>query len=710
MKKKFWALLVSIMVFIGAVPGLPVLAATATYWITFETDDLYDAPDAQPVNEGERGSRPDSLKLGDPSKVTGISFQNWCTKPANELASYSDLWTNVENGGCIFTSNMDIEGDTKIYAVSQCVIDLKTVNLSSDETVGGTVSYSNIYFSEPQTGEASYTAIYDTSATVTATPAEGYKFVCWSTSETAEGKVSGDSEYTFTVTGKTSLYAIFEKIEYVTLTVSWTSIDEDAINSIPTLPISVPKGTTIGEALEQAGLKTVEGGDPIAFEKDGYKGCCYLYKSVTNYESYDGILNEAVDFYEAVDANTTIYYYMAITVDNIELQVKKPVSGQSSANDPVVSVADDAHYVTSADGQSFCSWLVPENDPDATVDPQTERTITVFQDGKAYTFSYVVRPELGWCFIPETTGTLNGNDLENLEADALFVSGTAEITAEKATVPEDAGESAQGDIVIDEGAGQAGAAVEPEGRAEEVLSGSDREQANGAAAENQPAVVPGSYSAVTVESNLKRIDGVWKRWNGIEWVDVTEFQFKAAGDDSQTFDNFAGATLVRQGSEEPVIFMRSEDGNKLVVPDPNTLEDNDLPRAAGAEESAFSLWEIWSFEAMFRAKFAKWIPVGDLRRGSVIIDFYPSYLDTLEPGEYTLTAYFNDGGSASATFTILEAEVTPAPDTNKAGSNVPATGEEISSTMIWGAVLVSISVIGASTVLDKKRLGKKDVK
>ena len=688
MKKKFWALLVSIMVFIGAVPGLPVLAATATYLITFKTDDLYDAPDAQLVNYGDRGSRPDNLKPGDLSKVTGISFQNWCTKPANEL-SYSDLWTNVENGGCIFTSNMDIEGDTTIYAISQCVIDLKTVNLSSDETVGGKVSYSNIYFSEPQTGAASYTAIYYTSATVTATPAEGYKFVCWSTSETAEGKVSGDSEYTFTVTGSTSLYAIFEKIEYVTLTVSWTSIDEDAIdaiNSIPTLPISVPKGTTIGEALEQAGLKAVEGGDPIAFEKDGYKGCLYLYKSVTEYETYDEIFNEAVDFYEAVDANTTIYYYMAISLDNIELQVEKPVAGQSSANDPVVSVADDAHYVTSVDGQSLFSWLVPENDPDATVDPQTERTVTVFQNGKTYTFAYGFRPELGWCFTSETTGTLNGNDLENLEADTLLVTGTAEITAGMGNDTEAAGGSAQGGIVIDEGAGQAGAAVEPEGRAEEVLSGSDSEQANGAAAADVEQANISGLTGPVAEPEVKYYveeDGTEWKWEGGYW-------WRKGPSD----DGFKHFTL---GPFHIYCFDQSTDlVSKLIsasITNSATGESDTLNKNADNTLTSQTTGEA----------------VGLVKSGSVIIDLYPAYLNSLEAGDYTLTAVFDDG-SISIKFTVAAKEEAPAPDTNKAGSNVPATGEEISSTMIWGAVLVSISVIGASTVLDKKRLGKKDVK
>ena len=85
-----------------------------------------------------------------------------------------------------------------------------------------------------------------------------------------------------------------------------------------------------------------------------------------------------------------------------------------------------------------------------------------------------------------------------------------------------------------------------------------------------------------------------------------------------------------------------------------------------------------------------------LEIGSVIINVYPSYLDTLKAGDYTLTAYFDDG-SISINFKVED----------KAATSVPATGEAVSSTMIWGAVLVSIAVIGAGVVLNKKRLGKK---
>ena len=113
--------------------------------------------------------------------------------------------------------------------------------------------------------------------------------------------------------------------------------------------------------------------------------------------------------------------------------------------------------------------------------------------------------------------------------------------------------------------------------------------------------------------------------------------------------------------------------------------------------------------------------VGELSEGSVIINLYPEYIDTLIPGEYTLTVFFDDGSSVSSTFTVVAAAAAtatptptptavPAADANKAGTSVPSTGEGISNTIFWGAVLVCIAVIGTCVVLDKKRLGKKDVK
>ena len=50
--------------------------------------------------------------------------------------------------------------------------------------------------------------------------------------------------------------------------------------------------------------------------------------------------------------------------------------------------------------------------------------------------------------------------------------------------------------------------------------------------------------------------------------------------------------------------------------------------------------------------------------GSVIIDISDDYLQTLSVGEHTISVYFDDGGVASANFTIKEKEELPVPDTD----------------------------------------------
>ncbi len=59
----------------------------------------------------------------------------------------------------------------------------------------------------------------------------------------------------------------------------------------------------------------------------------------------------------------------------------------------------------------------------------------------------------------------------------------------------------------------------------------------------------------------------------------------------------------------------------------------------------------------------------DARRGSVVVSLRASYLATLAPGQHTLTAEFDDGNSASASFTIVAAKS----DTKQAGNSQQST-------------------------------------
>ena len=178
----------------------------------------------------------------------------------------------------------------------------------------------------------------------------------------------------------------------------------------------------------------------------------------------------------------------------------------------------------------------------------------------------------------------------------------------------------------------------------------------------EPAAEPAS-EPVAAPADISCVSG-----EGQEIVPASdkagEFRFSDGGDDSQTFENAEYWAV--DGVTVP-----------LIMQDPVT----------GVDVVA-----------------SKKVP------GSVIITLYPVYLNTLSAGEHTLTVYFKNGETASAKFTIVAEAETTTTATPTPAASVPATGEEISSTMIWGAVLVSLAVISAGVVLDKKRLGKKDVK
>ena len=88
------------------------------------------------------------------------------------------------------------------------------------------------------------------------------------------------------------------------------------------------------------------------------------------------------------------------------------------------------------------------------------------------------------------------------------------------------------------------------------------------------------------------------------------------------------------------------------------------------------------------------------RAGSVVISLKSSYLDTLPAGTHTLTAMFDDGDGASATFSVQDSApvtpsgtVTPAPLTAK-----PAPTGDSGRMMLWGA-LFAAALLGTGIIL-----------
>ena len=102
--------------------------------------------------------------------------------------------------------------------------------------------------------------------------------------------------------------------------------------------------------------------------------------------------------------------------------------------------------------------------------------------------------------------------------------------------------------------------------------------------------------------------------------------------------------------------------------------------------------------ATIKDKLGNDVPTHEAKEGSLILNVYPVYLDTLSVGEHTLTVKFSNGLSISSKFEV------------KAAAAVPASGESNSSSMIFGIILITASLMGAGAyvVSNKRRSARKD--
>ena len=127
------------------------------------------------------------------------------------LATNTDLDVAVEATTAAATALVDAEGkltihlwaDAKVYTFTEKTIAMYTIDAIPNNGAMGTI-----------TGSGSY--LEGTQVTLTATPAEGYEFTCWTS---GKDTVSTENPYKFTVTADVALVANFAKKVYtVTIT------------------------------------------------------------------------------------------------------------------------------------------------------------------------------------------------------------------------------------------------------------------------------------------------------------------------------------------------------------------------------------------------------------------------------------------------------------------------------------------------------------
>ncbi len=493
---------------------------------------------------------------------------------------------------------------------------------------------------------------------------DDYYFIGWSTSPSAEDVFSKELSYELTpADGETyNIYALFE--EYITVKFHFGTIEDPDV--IEPVEIKGTVGSHHGEfrasdeyqaaeskLMAEFGLKTAY------FENPRTKSL----KEIVEKEAYDSYF---LDVDDRIYITSDVYETMLLPITDVTVTVKPPVAGKTNETVPVITVPEDAHYSQAPviDDLSTAYWFNPE-----TTDEPYDVT---FECDNTYYARFCLEADPGYCFdLTNDSVEISGGELYKVDEEGLIywwieASVTLEHNWSEWEPTTQATATKPG--VLTRTCSVCGATEEKEYTIE-TSSVTDNKAAVQPAVDNPVDWEPKTLSEPAVKYYQEEDGTVWTWSDGI-WYNSNTGSSPNTNCPFHIFSHTTDADLISKLAS--VTITNSATG---VVDTLTKNADNTLVSSFTGEGAA------------------------RLEIGSVIINVYPSYLDTLKAGDYTLTANFDDG-SISINFKVED----------KAATSVPATGEAVSSTMVWGSVLVSIAVIGAGVVLNKKRLGKKDLK
>ena len=432
--------------------------------------------------------------------------------------------------------------------------------------------------------------------------------------------------------------------EFIDITFHFGTIENPDV--IDPVVISVTTGTQYGEITSSPKYQAAVASLSEALNLDGLQFFNYATKrSLKDIGSWDGFKEtDSTLIDDRFTENTVLYETALLPITSAEATIASPVCGTSSETKPEVTVPSGKGYgVCIYEEETMANWF----DPDATGEEPYKVT---FEGGKTYHAWFDLEANLGYYFqIPKdgSTVTVNNGTKGSCECYERMCNVEVTVTAEH--------NLGDWDIVRVE-------TDKEDGLMRRTCSGCElsiEEAIPKLDSDNTYECVSGDAQVVTLGSASDLVA-----------------RFKASENDDQTYDKFVSVSVTH-------------------IPSGNVTE---MSRAdADGKSNAAGVYLVGPIDRI----------VGRADAGSVIITLYASYLETLEPGDYMLTVYFEDGKTATSKFTLSPAAAEAA---TKSGTAVPATGEDVSYTMILGGALVCISVLGVALFLDKKRLGKKDVK
>lgn len=493
---------------------------------------------------------------------------------------------------------------------------------------------------------------------------DDYYFIGWSTSPSAEDVFSKELSYEFTpADGETyDIYALFE--EYITVTFHFGTIeDPDVIE-----PVEI-KGTVGSHHGEFRASDEYQAAESKLMAEFGFKTAYFetprtkSLKEIVEEEAYDSYF---LDVDDRIYITSDVYETMLLPITDVTVTVKPPVAGKTNETVPVITVPEDAHYSQAPviDDLSTAYWFNPE-----TTDEPYDVT---FECEKTYYARFCLKADPGYCFdLTNDSVEISGGELYKVDEEGLIYWWIeASVTLEHSWSDWEPTKQA---TATEPGVLTRTCSVcefeEEKKYTIETSSVTDNKAAVQPAVDNPVDWEPKTLPEPAVKYYQEEDGTVWT-WRDGSWYNSNSGSSPITICPFHIFSHMTDADLISKLAS--VTITNSATG---IVDTLTKSADNILVSSFTGEGAA------------------------RLEIGSVIINVYPSYLDTLKAGDYTLTAYFDDG-SISINFKVED----------KAATSVPATGEAVSSTMIWGAVLVSIAVIGAGVVLNKKKIGKKNLK
>ena len=378
-----------------------------TCTVSFDAQGGTPVPVAQVVDKGQKATKPDA-----PSKA-GLHLLGWFTKTPDKLTR-EDVHANNPPG--FDFANTAINENTTLHAAWYADFEGATYDVTDSgnpvKYAGGSVKFTSIYQqpSYPVDGWSSYSNVQNSDITVTAIPDDDYVFVGWAKDSPTGTKVSTDKVYTFTFTGKTTLYALFEKRPPV-LTIHWSSVDgKDLMDPIK---IEVPKGTTITQAFTGKGWTLEES----RFTKNGYKDSTFrTNKPITDYTSEAEMQADSVSGDTAINADTDIYYIMYKEIGTVSGGIESPVCGTEAGNTtdtapygqtnaPKVSVPSGSNYqLEMVDSKPYAFWAGNKT----VMDPFTDK----FKGEESYYARFKLNTSFGYVFAGQPTVSIdNASDV-----------------------------------------------------------------------------------------------------------------------------------------------------------------------------------------------------------------------------------------------------------------------------------------------------------